>query len=140
MAQPPSLSQLESFARKQIAAERYSNDYHFFRTARCETCGLVAFELTIEHHTGSKKGDFKGVITGLCPSCSRTTRILSFTGQHRAPQRTERPQCNCGHAQFYVGECERFEGDEGLMGFFDEGVVAGQCANCGQNRVLVLTD
>jgi hypothetical protein len=39
-----------------------------------------------------------------------------------------------------VGECERIEGDEGLMGFFDEGVVAGMCAQCQRNRVLVETD
>ena len=41
---------------------------------------------------------------------------------------------------FSFGECERFEGDEGLMGFFDEGIVVGQCARCGQNRVFVYTD
>ncbi|MGD8489431.1 MAG: hypothetical protein PVF67_04540 [Anaerolineae bacterium] len=140
MAHPPSLSKLESYARQRIAAERYPNDYHFFRVARCEACGLVAFELTIEHHTGSKKGNFRGVITGQCAKCGRTTDILRFTGKDRKPLRQEQPQCTCGHARFYVGECERIEGDEGLMGFFDEGVVAGQCADCGRNRVMVYTD
>jgi hypothetical protein len=27
-----------------------------------------------------------------------------------------------------------------MLGFFDEGVVAGQCSHCGWNRVLVHTD
>ena len=34
----------------------------------------------------------------------------------------------------------RIEGDEGVMGFFDEGVVVGKCSNCGRNRVFVHTD
>ena len=33
------LSDLETFARKQIVAERYPNDAHFFRPYTCETCG-----------------------------------------------------------------------------------------------------
>ena len=37
-------------------------------------------------------------------------------------------------------ECERIERDDGMMGFFDEGVVVGKCAQCGQNRALVHTD
>jgi hypothetical protein len=41
---------------------------------------------------------------------------------------------------FVVCECERFEGDEGVFGFFDEGVVVGKCLECGCNRVMVYTD
>jgi hypothetical protein len=39
-----------------------------------------------------------------------------------------------------VCECERFEGGDGLSGFFDEGVVVGKCSECGRNRVMVYTD
>jgi hypothetical protein len=65
---------------------------------------------------------------------------MSFTGKHRTPLREENPSCTCGHAAFVVAEMERIERDDGLMGFFDEGVVVGQCAHCGKNQALVRTD
>jgi hypothetical protein len=134
------LSDLEAFARKQIAAERYPNDAHVFRPYACDTCGVVPFELTIEHHTGSKRGDFKGLIWGDCTECGARKRVFGFTGKHRTPLREEKPACTCGHTAFVVAEMERFERDDGMMGFFDEGVVVGQCAHCGKNRTLVRTD
>jgi hypothetical protein len=140
MTKPPSLSKLEKFARDQIQAHRYPADYHFFRMKKCEICGVVPFGLTIEYHTGSRKGDFKGRIFGQCSVCGHTTRIFSFTGDHRKPEREETPACTCGGSDFYVGECERIEGDEGVMGFFDEGVVAGLCSQCERTQVLVETD
>ena len=140
MDQQAGLSDLEAFAKEKIAAERYPNDYHFFRPYKCESCGVVPLELTIEHHTGSEKGDFKGVIWGDCAACGTRTRVFSFTGTHRKHWREEKPVCRCGHKRFLVGECERIEGDEGIMGFFDEGVVVGKCASCGRNRVMVYTD
>jgi hypothetical protein len=39
-----------------------------------------------------------------------------------------------------VAEVERIERDEGLPGFFDQGVVVGQCSQCGHNQVVVHTD
>jgi ribosomal protein S14 len=140
MKQTPSFSKLEAFARDHLAADRYPNDYHIFKLSRCEICGVVPFGLTIEHHTGSKKGDFKGRILGQCSICGHETLILSYTGAHRQPLRVETPACTCGGGDFYVGECERLEGDEGIMGFFDEGVVVGMCAQCQRNHVLVETD
>jgi len=137
---PTSLSDLEAFARKRIAAHHYPDDYHSFRLFKCDTCGMVAFEITIEHHTGSKKGDFKGVIWGECTKCGNRKRLLSFTGEHRERLREEKPACECGNRSFIVGECERIEGDEGVMGFFDEGVVVGKCCRCGRNRAFVYTD
>jgi hypothetical protein len=134
------LSELEAFARKQIAADRYPDDYHFFRPYKCDMCGVVPFELTTEHHTGSKRGNFKGVIWGTCAECGTVKRVFSFTGNHRKPLREEKPTCRCGNANFLVGECERIERDEGIMGFFDEGVVVGKCSHCGRNQVLVSTD
>lgn len=138
--QIPNFSDLERFARKRIDAHRYPGDYHRFTVARCSVCGVVPFALTIEHHTGSRRGDFKGRIFGRCPGCGEKTRILSFTGEQRAMLRRENPACGCGNRQFFVGECERIEREEGLLGFFDEGVVVGQCADCGRNRALVYTD
>jgi hypothetical protein len=134
------LSDLEAFARKRIAADRYPNDAHFFTAYTCDACGVAPFELTIEHHTGSKRGDFKGVIWGVCTECGTRKRLFSFTGAHRKRLREEKPACTCGHAGFLVGECERIERDEGIMGFFDEGVVVGKCSHCGRNRALVYTD
>lgn len=140
MKKPVSLSDLEGFARKRIAADRYLGDHHTFTLSRCQSCGLVPFELTIVHHTGSRKGDFKGEILGQCSACGGKKRIFRFTGAHREPLREERPGCKCGGRRFFVAECERIERDEGLLGFFDEGVVVGQCADCGRNRALVYTD
>jgi hypothetical protein len=134
------LADLEAYAKKRIAAQRYPNDYHFFTPVECPICGIVPLALTIEHHTGSRKGNFKGVITARCSACGGQRRILSFTGQHRKPMREEKPACQCGNASFIVAECERMEGDEGLIGFFDEGVVVGRCAQCGRKRVFVYTD
>ena len=110
--------------------------YHF----RCDRCGVVPFAVTIEHHSGSKAGDFKGVIRGECAECATQKTLLSFTGQHRRRLREEKPVCRCGNGTFVAAECERIEGDGGLLGFFDEGVVVGQCPRCGRNRALVHTD
>ncbi len=134
------LSDLEAFAKERIAAHRYPDDYHFFRPYRCDACGVVPFEITIEHHTGSEEGDFKGVIWGECTECGCRERLFSFTGEHRKRWREERPTCECGSASFLMAECERIEGDAGLMGFFDEGVVVGKCSHCGRNRAFVYTD
>ena len=140
MNEPGSFSEMEAFARKRIDASRYPGDYHTFRLFRCPACGVVPFEVIIEHHTGSRKGDFKGVILGQCSQCGRQERVFSFTGEHRKPLRQKNPVCRCGDKRFFVAECERIEREEGIFGFFDEGVVVGQCAGCGRNRVLVETD
>ena len=66
--------------------------------------------------------------------------FLSFTGDHRRCEREERPVCECGSVHFLVGECERIEGEEGMLGFFDEGVVVGQCLTCGCTRAFVYID
>ncbi len=140
MKHPTSLADLEEYARKRIAAHRYPNDYHMFRPAGCRACGVVPLQLTIEHHTGSRKGNFRGVIMARCLVCGEEQRIFSFTGEHRQPEREEMPVCGCGNAHFIVGECERIERDEDRLGFFDEGVVVGQCSECGRYRAFVYTD
>jgi len=133
------IQDLQAFAGKQIAADRYPDDTHSFKIARCEHCGTVPLTLTIEHHSGSQKNNFRGVIWAQC-ECGRKERIFSFTGDHRKPERDETPTCRCGCKWFLVCECERFEGEGGLFGFFDEGVVVGKCSQCGRNRVMVFTD
>ena len=60
------LSDLERYAGKCIAAHRYPNDVHMFNAKKCSACGFVPLELTIEHHSGSKKKNFRGVIFGRC--------------------------------------------------------------------------
>jgi hypothetical protein len=135
-----SLSALEAFARECIAADRYPDDNHVFRPFQCAACGAMAFEPTIEHHTGSAEGDFKGVIWGECAACGRRQRLFSFIGQHRTWLREEKPVCACGNGSFVVAECERIEGEKGLQGFFDEGVVVGACCGCGHNQAFVYTD
>ena len=140
MKDPNMLSDLEAFARKRIAADRYPNDYHVFRLFSCDACGVVPFEVTVEHHTGSRKGDFKGMIWGECAECGNRKRLFSYTGDHRKRLRVEKPVCKCANASFLTGECERLESDEGILGFFDEGVVVGKCSRCDRNRTLVHTD
>ena len=140
MTRPASLADLEAFARECLAAHRYPHDHHPFRLFTCDACGVVGFAVTIEHHTGSKKGDFKGVIWGECSQCGSRKQLFRFTGDHRRQLRTEKPVCECGGTSFVVGECERIEGGEGLMGFVDEGVVVGKCCLCGRGRALVYTD
>jgi hypothetical protein len=135
-----SFSSLKAFAEKSLNASKYPDDYHIFKTANCPTCGPVPFELTFEHHSGSKKNDFKGMIFGRCAECDKKTRIFSFTGQHRKLVRETKPVCKCGSKFFLVGECERIEGDKGVMGFFDEGVVVGKCVECSQDQAFIFTD
>lgn len=140
MKTEPHLADLEKYARAQIAAHRYPNDAHVFRVMRCKQCDIVPLELTVEHHSGSTKGSFRGIIAARCTGCGEQEQIFSFTGEHRVPVRTERPKCACGHAAFFVAECERIEREEGAFGFVDEGVVVGQCAQCGKKRPIVFTD
>ena len=140
MKQGTDHTDLEAYGKRLLKADRYPNDFHRFTPFKCDSCGIAPFELVVEHHTGSGEGDFKGKITGLCAECGSEKQLFSFTGNHRKPMREEKPVCECGNVGFVVGECERIEGDEGLMGFFDEGVVVGMCSGCGQNRAIVFTD
>lgn len=131
---------LKAFAEQALAAHKYPHDTHIFKLFACDRCGAAPFSLLIEHHTGSNQNDFKGVIRGTCARCGAEKQLFSFTGVHRQKIRTENPHCSCGHSTFHTGECERIEGDEGLQGFFDEGVIVGTCASCGKRRVFVFTD
>ena len=138
MTYAAALSDLHTFALKALAAERYPNDYHIFRAFECDACGPIPFVMVAEHHTDSKDGDFKGKIWGDCTNCGARKRLMSYTGDHRKKISEEKIFCECGGVGFVGGEMERME--DGAMGFFDEGVIVGQCADCQSNRVIVVTD
>lgn len=67
-------------------------------------------------------------------------RLFTFTGEHRKKLRDEKPVCECGSRIFFVGQCERIEGEQGIPGFFDEGVIAGKCTDCKRNQAFAFTD
>lgn len=132
---------LEKFALDCLKAEKFPNDRHIFKEYKCEKCGFMPMKLTIEYHTGGTREDFKGKILGQCAQCHETTEILSFTGDHRKKEREEVAICKCGKNLFTAGELERFEDDEDMPGgFFDEGVVVGECAGCGERVDFLYTD
>lgn len=138
MNAPGPMAALKGFAESCLAAERFPDDHHVFHPASCARCGVVPLRLVIEHHTGSKRGNFRGVVQGECQQCDQETVVLSFTGSHRQPLRRERPTCACGNDTFLVASCERIERDSG--GFVDEGVLVGRCSRCGRLHDLVYTD
>jgi hypothetical protein len=107
---------------------------------KCNSCGSSRLRLTIEHHTGSDEWTFRGIIWGECASCGYLLRVFTFTGEHRQGIRDERPECECGSRSFIIGMCERFEGENGIPGFFDEGVIVGKCTECRRKRTFVYTD
>jgi len=132
--------ELREFALHELGAAAYPQDIHTFRLYDCSLCGITPLALTIEHHTGSKKANFKGVVTGQCSGCGAQRQVFKFTGGHRAPKNVHKPKCSCGSDRFYVASCERYEEDQGMPGFFDEGVIVGQCAECGKLRAFIYTD
>lgn len=135
-----SLADLEAFCRKCIAADSFPGDDHVFTPFACETCGVIAFAVTIEHQAGSKERNFRGLIHGVCKLCGRRQRLFLFGREHRETLRTETPACTCGNEDFLVAECDRMEREGAVPGFFDEGVVAGRCSRCGENRAFVYID
>jgi len=143
---------LRAFALGVLRADLCSLDTHVFSLYECETCGIAPLILTIEHHTGSGYGDFHGRILALCGLCDRVFEALHKTGSTLNPatgklepgvrERTEQAKCQCGNVAFFVASCDRFETAEGggLSGFYDEGVVVGQCPQCGRCHVLASLD
>ena len=140
MKQPVSMTNLEDFAHECIHAANYPNDNHLFTLYSCHSCHKQDLKITIEHHTGSKEWNFKGIVWGQCTSCGYLGRLFTFTGEHRSFLCEETPECDCGSKIFNVGQCDRTEGEEGITGFFDEGVIAGKCCSCGLNMVFVRMD
>jgi len=140
MKEPPSLSDLDAFAEQCINSHNYPDHFHKFRLYVCNSCRSETFKLTIEHHAGSEEWNFRGIIWGECTSCGYLGPLFTFTGPHRKWLKEERPECECGSRVFTAGQCERFEGEQGIPGFFDEGVIVGKCTVCKRNRVFIYTD
>lgn len=133
-------AKLRRFAFAQLAADRYPHDHHHFYPKVCETCGGSFRSLIVTHHTGSRPGNFRGDVLGHCAACGSETVLFYFTGADRAPQRREEISCVCGRGAMDVAVAERIEGDEGLPGFFDEGVVVAHCAGCDASWLVVAYD
>jgi hypothetical protein len=140
MEQSTAFSELEAFARQCINSQNHPEDDHIFTMYYCSSCRSPAFRMTLEHHTGSEEWNFRGIIWGECTVCGYLMRLFTFTGASRTRLREERPECDCGNRIFMAGQCERFEGEQGIAGFFDEGVIAGKCMSCNRNKVFVYTD
>lgn len=140
MKQSESLSELEDFSKQCINSDGYPDAFHNFALYTCNSCGSSEFMLTIEHHTGSEEWNFKGIIWGECAGCGYLMRLFTFTGDHRKKLSEDRPVCDCGNRIFISGQCERIEGEQGIPGFFDEGVIVGKCTQCRLNKAFVYTD
>lgn len=140
MESTSSMSDLEDYAMDCIHARDYPDDDHLYRQLTCDSCGQSSFRVTIEHHTGSEEWDFKGIIWGNCTICGKIVRLFTYTADHRRLLKEERPECECSARIFSVALCERTEGEKGLKGFFDEGVIVGKCTSCRRNRVFAFTD
>jgi hypothetical protein len=140
MEESASISQLEDFAKECIRSQNYPDDYHKFHLYTCNSCRSTTFKLTIEHHSGSEELNFRGIIWGECSACGYLMRLFTFTGEHREKLREERPVCECGTRIFMAGQCERFEGEQGIPGFFDEGVIVGRCTQCNRNQSFIFFD
>lgn len=134
------ISELEEFAKQCINSQAYPNDEHRFLLYQCTSCRSLEIKFTIEHHTGSEKWSFKGIIRGECSVCGYLLQLFTFTGEHRKLLKIEHHVCDCGNNNFIVGQCERYEGEHGIPGFFDEGVVVGKCLKCNRNNTFVFID
>jgi len=131
---------LHCFALERLHAADYPKSSHPYAAFRCRVCGSEVWEVVLDHHTGSEWTDFKGIVLGRCVACHDLVELLSFTGPHRRSERAEAMVCPCGSTKFSTAMCERYEGEDGIPGFFDEGVIVGKCADCLRNVVVALTD
>jgi hypothetical protein len=131
---------LEQYVNKCLATEAQPQTALRFKPYTCPVCGATAFEMSIEHHSGSTRRNFRGVIRGICSKCSEKLELCRFTGPHRQVVQEKALECRCGSSLFYAGECERIEDNEGLPGFVDEGIAVAACAHCGRLTTIVEWD
>lgn len=143
---------LRAFTLGLLDEDLYALDQHVFSLYECPTCGIAPLLVTIETHTGSVRVDFRGRIIAQCGLCDKVFQVLEKTGsvlnqvtgrlEARQAERTEQAKCECGGLAFFAASCHRFETSAGggLSGFYDEGVVVGQCPQCGRCRVFARLD
>ncbi|MEX2705481.1 MAG: hypothetical protein Q6352_009500 [Candidatus Freyrarchaeum guaymaensis] len=135
-----SLPDLETFAKEKIGADNYPDDVHIYAEANCEKCGIVPFEVILEHWNGDSPVDFYGVIRLRCSVCGKEKEYLSITEEGGKLVYREQYRCKCDNHTFYVASCDRIEVWEGKPCFFDEGVVVGKCSRCGLLLTIAMTD
>jgi len=75
-----------------------------------------------------------------CGTPHTLVELLSFTGPHRRSERAEAMMCPCRSTKLSIAMCGRYKCEDGIPGFFDEGVIVGKCTDCLRNVVVALTD
>jgi hypothetical protein len=134
------MSDLKVFAREKIGANNYPDDVHIYVEANCDKCGVVPFEVTLEHWNGGSPVDFYGVIWLQCSVCGEKKEYLSVLEEGGKISHIEQCRCKCDNVTFYVASCDRIEVWEDKPSFFDEGVVVGKCSLCGSLIKFAMTD
>ncbi len=134
------LSDLKEFAREKIGADEYPDDFHIYDEAKCDKCGVVPFEVNLEHQNCGSPVDFHGTIWLQCSVCGEKQEYLSILVEGGKLINTEQCKCKCDNTTFYVASCDRIEVWDGQPSFFDEGVVVGKCSNCGSMVRIAMTD
>jgi len=137
--------ELEEYAKEQIGASAYPDDKHVCSFFKCEQCGAtVPLALDISYSQACDNArpalDFAGTVRSTCSKCGSVETIFSIIRGQHPEEEQEHPVCSCGSDTFLVCMCERYEGAQGLQGFFDEGVIVGKCSACGNLRTFLFTD
>ncbi|MGQ9722064.1 MAG: hypothetical protein ACUVXA_12165 [Candidatus Jordarchaeum sp.] len=134
------LPDLEQFAREIVGAESYPDDVHIYVEAGCDKCGVVPFEVTVEHWNGDSPVDFHGKIWLKCSVCGEKQEYLYSLLEGSKLQYIEECRCKCDSAKFFVASCDRIEVWDDQPSFYDEGVVVGKCSVCGSIIRIAMTD
>ncbi|MBN2229065.1 MAG: hypothetical protein JW779_05680 [Candidatus Thorarchaeota archaeon] len=117
---------------------------HICNQFRCKQCSSDIFSLRISYSIASDRKrpaqDFAGTVHSRCSTCGSTGIVLSIIRGENPEDEQETPRCSCGSDTFILCMCERYEGVEGLQGFFDEGVLVGKCSDCGSLKTFLFTD
>jgi len=138
-------TELEEYAKEQINAAAYTEDVHTCSHFTCSQCGrMVPISLLISYSKACDKArpalDFAGTVQSTCSNCGLVEIRLRIIRGKNPEVEQEHPVCSCGSQSFFVCMCERYEGAQGLQGFFDEGVIVGKCSTCGSLRTFLFTD
>lgn len=131
---------LHRFALERLDAARHPKSSHPYKEYECKECGSGTWEVVLDHDPGSDWRDFNGFVVGRCTRCHEYAALFAFFAPDRRCGSEEYLSCPCGSTRFSVAMCERYEGDDGIPGFFDEGVIVGKCADCKRNAVFAFTD
>lgn len=136
---------LDEYAKQQLNASAYPDDVHICSMFQCDRCQrTMPFSILMSYSeacdTARPPSDFAGTLRGTCTECGMEKTLFSIITDGLPEVKDEHPICSCGSDAFILCLCERYEGEEGLSGFFDEGVIVGKCVVCGVNRTFLFTD